>query len=210
MDEEEEWEEKSMEAADFLTLLISPSIQQRLTEEDFNDGYKMITSLTKLLQPTGQAQYMCLMRQLFTLSFDNVKNVTELLTQLNVLRDAIDATKVELTTNKQTLLALSLALPAHYNSLIQIWGAMPDITAEKAQEMLLEEEHQEKETRETFGAKALALRKKGGNLQCTECSRSGHKASGCWQLHPELAPEHMQEKMREKLRKKGWFEDVTM
>ena len=80
VDEEEEWEKKSMEAADFLTPLISPSIQQQLTEEDFNNSYKMITSLTKLLQPTGQAQYMCLMQQLFTLLFDNVKNVTELLT----------------------------------------------------------------------------------------------------------------------------------
>ena len=87
---------------------------------------------------------------------------------------------------------------------------MPDITAEKVQEMLLEEERREKETGETFGAKALALRKKGGNLWCTECSKSGHEASGCWQLHPELAPEHLQEIMREKYRKKGGYENVTM
>ena len=200
--DDKDWEERSMEAADVMTPLISPSIQQRLKDEDFNNGYKMLMALTKLLQPTGQAQYMRLMRQLFTLSFDNVKNVTELITQLKIIGDSIDATKVELTTDKRTLLALSLALPAHYNSLVQIWGAMPDITAEKAQEMLLEEEHRENEVKESYGAKGLAMRGRSDGLHCSECGKDGHKTTTCWELNPELAPQHLQEKIKERIRKK--------
>ena len=72
------------------------------------------------------------MWQLFTLFFDNIKNVTELITQLKIIGEFINAIMIKLTADKHTLLALSLALSAHYNSLIQIWGAISDITAKKA------------------------------------------------------------------------------
>ena len=60
----------------------------------------MLTSLTKLLQSTNQAQYIYLIQQLFTLLFNNIKNVMKLLTQLKVLRDIVNTTKIKLTTNK--------------------------------------------------------------------------------------------------------------
>ena len=40
-----EWEEKSQETAGLIILTISPGVQQKPTEADFNDGYFMLTSL---------------------------------------------------------------------------------------------------------------------------------------------------------------------
>ena len=63
---------------------------------------------------------MYLIQQLFTLLFNNIRNIIKLFTQLKVLEDVINIIKIKLTTDKQTLLVLSLALSAYYNLLIQI------------------------------------------------------------------------------------------
>lgn len=64
-----DWEEKSQEVTDLMTLTISPGIQQKLTEAEFNNGYLMLTRLRIILQPTGSFEFMRLSKEYYTLQF---------------------------------------------------------------------------------------------------------------------------------------------
>jgi len=66
--------------------------------------------------------------------------IEDFLTRIKVLNEKIDATKIDLTADKRTLLTLMLGLPTGFESLIQIWGTMPDLTAEQAVRMLRAED----------------------------------------------------------------------
>lgn len=105
-----DWEEKSQETADVMTLTISPGVQQKLTEAEFNDGYLMLTRLQILLQPTGFSEFMRLSKQYYTVKFGSFKTVPEYLTHIKLLEEKIDATKVILDTNNRTILCLSMLL----------------------------------------------------------------------------------------------------
>ncbi|MCJ1467041.1 hypothetical protein MMC07_005663 [Pseudocyphellaria aurata] len=142
---ESEWNEKSIEATDIMTPTISGPIQAKLTDDQFNDGYKMYSRLKELLQPTGETQFMRLTREYYTLNFKDFGNISEFLDHIKLLEEQIDATKVTMTHNKRTLLCLTMALweNDHFRSLVQIWGVTPSMTAEKAREMLLEDERRE-------------------------------------------------------------------
>ncbi|KAL8751804.1 MAG: hypothetical protein Q9199_006174, partial [Rusavskia elegans] len=58
---------------------------------------------------------------------------------------------MELTHDKRTPLALTMALATddRYRSLVQIWQTIPDMTAERARQMLLEEQQIQKANEET-------------------------------------------------------------
>lgn len=176
-----EWDEKAMDAADIMTLTITNSIKQKLKAEEFNNGYLMLQRLITLLQPTGETQFLRLTRELYTLRYSDFKDVSEFLTRVKVLEEQIAATKVEMTDDKRTLLVLTMALweESGYRSLLQIWSATPNMTAEKAREMLMEEERREKAD-ETVNV----IRKEKD--RCTHCKKLGHKKETCWKLHPEL------------------------
>ncbi len=47
----DKWEE----VADFVMPTLSPDVKRKLAEEDFNNGYKMLIKLSRLLQPGGDA-----------------------------------------------------------------------------------------------------------------------------------------------------------
>ncbi len=85
---------------------------------------------------------MRLTREYYTLNNRNYKDVSEFPDHVKLLKKQIDATDVKMTLNKQTLLCLTMALwnKSHYRSLVQIWGVTKDMTAKKAQKMLLEDE----------------------------------------------------------------------
>ncbi len=128
--EMKEWEEKSQEAADVMTPTISPGIQLKLTEAEFNDGYLMLTRLRILLQPTGFSEFIRLSKQYYTVKFGSFKTISEYLTHIKVLEEKIAATKVILDTNNRTILCLSMSLPQEYQYLVQIWAVTPSITAD--------------------------------------------------------------------------------
>ncbi len=129
-----DWEEKSTDAADLMTPTITALIQAKLTEDNFNDGYKMYKRLKKLIQPLGETQFMRLTREYYTLNYRNYKNVSEFFDHVKSLEKHIDATDVEVIPDKRTLLFLTMALwnKSHYRSLVQIGGVTKDMTAEKA------------------------------------------------------------------------------
>ncbi|KAL8640963.1 MAG: hypothetical protein Q9226_008686, partial [Calogaya cf. arnoldii] len=117
-------------------------IQQKLSESHFNDAYLLFARLKELLQPVGEAQFIRLQRKLYTLDTRSFESSSELLDKIKSLEDQIDSTKIHLTADKRSLLALIIALSSHerYRSLIQIWQTLPDITAERARQILLEED----------------------------------------------------------------------
>lgn len=142
LETQSDWEEKSVEAADLMTLTITAPIQAKLTEDEFNDGYKMYKRLKELLQPSGEIQFMRLNREYYTLNYRDHKDIYELLDHVKSLEEQIDATNVEMTSDKRTLLCLTMALwnEPRYRSMLQIWAVTKDMTAEKARKMLLEDE----------------------------------------------------------------------
>jgi len=198
-----EWEEKAQEAADYITPIISPTVKRKLTESEFNDGYLMISKLTALLAPKGDAQYMRLTREYYTLQAENFKDIPEFLTHVKVLEEQIDATKVEMTGDKRTLLCLSMALPEHYRPLAQIWSMTPDMTADKARDMLLEEHRRTVEHGKDSSAYAGRFGKqtrpgRGGvtTKWCTTCKKTGHTKDVCWEENEDLAPDWLKEKKK--------------
>ncbi|KAL8648476.1 MAG: hypothetical protein Q9226_005976 [Calogaya cf. arnoldii] len=140
-----------MEAADTLVPTISTSVKQRLSESHFNNGYSLLLRLRELLQPVGDIQFMHLTRELYSLELAPEETPSELLTRLKILEEQIDATKMELTYDKWTLLALTMALATddRYRSLVQIGQTLPDMTAGRARQMLLGEQHFQKANEET-------------------------------------------------------------
>ncbi len=174
------------QAADVMTVTISPPIQQKLSEAEFNDGYLMLQKLKSRLYPTTEFTFFRSCQELFSLRQE--KTVDAFLDQVKVLNDQIDATKVELTTEKRTLLALIMGLSEEYRSLVQIWSVTPTITVEKAIEMVREESIRIGPAFDYDTAKSARSR---GRLECWHCKRQGHKEEDCWEKYPEKRPSHL-------------------
>lgn len=47
---------------------ISANIKQKLTNSEFNDGYVMLSRLTELIKPTGDAEFMRLFKEIYTIN----------------------------------------------------------------------------------------------------------------------------------------------
>lgn len=48
------WDKKAIEAANMMTPTITAAIKAKLTEDDFNNRFKMYKRLKELLQPIGK------------------------------------------------------------------------------------------------------------------------------------------------------------
>ncbi len=188
-EEESKKMDKWEEAADLMTPTLSAEIKRKLAEEDFNNGYKMLTKLSRLLQPGEDAQFMRLTRKYYTLRFDDNEFLSDFLTHVKILEERIDLTNVQMNNDKRTLLCLSMSLPVRYHSLIQIWSATDGMTAAKATEMLLEEKQRLKNDDELDGGVAmLAIQGGKKGVKCSHCEKTGHAVEACWRKHPEQAP----------------------
>lgn len=89
-----------------------------------------------------------------------------------------------------------MSLPEHLQYLTKIWDVTPDMTAEKARNMLLEEERKgerpkfpEEEEKAAFAAAAVGGR--AGKPPCKTCERLHGPV--CWTECPDLAPEWYQQ-----------------
>ena len=202
-----DWEEKSQEVADLMTPTISPSVKQKLTEAESNNGYLMLTRLRTLLQPTGFSEFIRLSKEYYTLQYKAFKSVSEYLTHIKILEEKIDATKVILDTNTRTILCLSMSLPQEYQYLVQIWAGTPSITAEKARQMVLEASRQHNQALFNSRNPALAFRAGQEKEKCNHCGFTGHPSGKCFIEHPELAPNWFKEKMKD-LAKKSTGKDA--
>ncbi len=203
---QQQWEEKSQEAADLMTPTISPGIQQKLTEAEFNDGYLMLTALQTSLQPIGSSEFMRLSKEYYTLQFKAFKTVSEYLTHIKVLEEKIDATKVTFDTNNRTILCLSMSLPQEYQYLVQIWAVTPSITAEKARQMTLEASRQHNQAQALHSSQDFRAFKTQAREPCEHCERPGHPSHMCYTKFPHLTPEWYRLKMKEEASQKSRVE----
>ncbi len=181
------WEEKSTYAGDLMTSTITAPIQAKLTKDKFNDGYKMCKRLKKLLQPSGKTQFMRLTWEYYPLNNRNCKDVFGFLDHVKSLEEQIDATDVELITDKRTLLCLTMALwnKSHYRSVVQIWGMTKDMTAEKAREMLLEDERRLKaDSRASVLVKRSHGHRDTGSFR--HFDKTGQNEDLCWKKYLKL------------------------
>ena len=201
--EKKEWEEKAMEAADEMTPRISLEVKQMLETSHFNNGYLMLSRLYELLQPVGDAQFMRLMKEFYSLKTSDFSNMSEFLTHVKVLMEKIAATNVDFTADKQVLICLMMALEPRYENLTQLWSMIPDLTSERARNMLLEEERRQQNREMSTGMRAISEKDKSKNKKkCPHCGRGIHPEDKCWKLHPEKAPEWYK-KMLEDAKKGG-------
>lgn len=177
---------RSEEAADYITPTLAASVKAKLTDAEFNNGYKMMQKIKEEHRPTGESEFMRLSRQYYTLTYDGTSNMSDFLTQVKLLEERIDATSVKLDNDRRTLLCLTMALQSHdrYRHLTQIWSSSPDMTAEKARGMLLEEARVVEDQAKS-STTALAARMIGGRLRCWFCDRTGHKEDNCFEKYPE-------------------------
>ena len=198
-----DWEERSQESADIMTLTISPGVQQKLTESEFNDGYLMLTRLRTLLQPTGPSEFMRLSKEYYTLQFKAFKTVSEYLTKIKTLEEKIDASKVILDANNRTILCLSMSLPQEYQYLVHIWAVTPTITAEKARQMVLEASRQHQQAIDDSNDPRVRASRAQGKEPCKNLKSSRHPSNSCYFRSPHLAPEWFKSKMKEEAKEKG-------
>ncbi len=209
------WIDSAMKAADLMTPTISGPVKRKLQANAFNDGYLMMTQLANIFAPKGDAEFMRLTKEYYSLRFDDFDSITAYLTHMKILEERIRGTNVVLDDDKQTLLCLGMTLPERLQYLTKIWTMAPGMTAEKARSMLLEEERREKALDNNIGLVAVRhpslrtpSRKVAGEVKsCSGCGKD-HDEEVCWKLHPELAPEWLQEKwtIEKRSRKRKWDE----
>ena len=197
------WKDSSEEAADVMTPTISGPVKQRLAAAEFNCGFKMMSHLTELYRPAGDDEFMRLTRQYYTVKYNNFESVSDYITHIKLLEERIAATNVILTTDKQTILCLSMSLPDHLQYLTKIWAVTPDMTAMKAVNMLLEEERKGEKPKfpeEEQEAKAFVAVGNGNRKSCKTCGKMHGPV--CYTERPDLAPEWYQEMTRGTKRKR--------
>ena len=185
-----------------MTPTISPGVQQKLTEAEFNDGYLMLTRLRIILQSTGSSEFMRLLKEYYMLQFKSFKSVPEYLTHIKILEEKIDAIKVILDSNTRTILCLSMSLPQEYQYLVQIWAVTPTITAEKARQMVLEASRQHSQAKHNSRDPELAYRAQQ-QVKCNHCGSTTHSTDKCYLGNPEIAPEWFKLKMKEQAKGNG-------
>lgn len=211
------WKDSNQEAADEMTPTISETVKQRLQANAFDDGFLMMTQLAEIYAPKGDAEFMRLTREYYSLRYDEFDSMTHYLTQIKTLEERIRGTNMILDNDKQTLLCFGMTLPEEFQYFTKVWAMTPGMTADKARNMLLEEERRRKTldpgtvglvaTTRHPGKKDTRGRAIINDVVCPRCGKD-HPAEGCWRLHPELAPEWLQERwtIEKRSRKRKWEE----
>jgi hypothetical protein len=147
------------------------------------------------------------------LGYDNTENLDAFLTRIKILNKNIKSTKIEFTPDKRTLLVLMLGLTDQYESLVRIRATIPDITAERAIQMLRADAQQEEDRQRIQSGHTFATSGTGydgsfaavgnkrpapacgacgkhpaetecwANKTCSFCRRRGHPESRCYDKH---------------------------
>lgn len=168
-------------AADELVSSIDISVKQKLEEQDFNDGYLLLKHIKDLYEADGEVEVIEAWRDLITCrpESENRANVESWLIRIKKLSERIDTSAIKLTTDLRTLLVLQMGISdiGEYRSMAQVWRATPNMTAQKAVNMLREEARKhEDRSKDTSDMRALyGLRGKG----CQTCGKEGHTKEQC-------------------------------
>ena len=117
------------------------------------------------------------------------------MTQIKVLNERIDATNIELTADKRTLLVMILGLQGepHYRSLVQIWSSTANMTGELAMASL-REDLARGELEEIKATNVALYANNPKHRGCKHCKKTNHKEDQCWKKFPYLIPDWVKEK----------------
>jgi hypothetical protein len=187
---------KHIDTADMITHHISGGVKAKLPATVFDDGYLMLTEIKNIIVPATEQTFFASAQELFSLrlGYDNAENLDAFLTRIKILNEKIESTKIEFTPDKRTLLVLMLGLTDQYESLVRIWATIPDLTAERAIQ-ILRADAQREEDRErikyghTFSASNghnqdhdkgfAAVGHKRPALSCRACGKHPARTE-CW------------------------------
>lgn len=191
---DKEWLNKAKKTIDIMIFTISSSIKKKLNNNHFNNNYVMLQRIKEKLQLNDDAQFMRLTQKYYSLDYSDFKGMSKFLDHVKILEERIDATNIELTKNKRTLICIMMTLvkQSNYRSLIQIWNASTNITASKARAMLLEkyrqQEHIEAQNENINTTRKLTNWQKYDELErklkesikkeCNTCGKSHENV--CW------------------------------
>jgi hypothetical protein len=205
---------KYQKAADILTPTISETVQEQLTDAEFNNAHLMLEKLKTRYTPISEQTFIQAMQEILCLSPCQFATYEEWMTRIKVLNERIDATQITFDSDKRTLLVMMIGLQneINYHSLVQIWAATENMTGEKAMTMLREDlgrgeleklegynaalyvNNPKKKLEQLTPAESSALGRKTplpGNrhLLCEHCRKDRHLENVCWKKHPELRPD---------------------
>ena len=160
-----------------MTSTIDTKMKNKFKDEHFNNSYKMLLRIKEELKFIDDAQFMRFTKEYYSLNIKNYKDMSEFLDKIKQLKKRIDATKINFTVDKRTIICLMMGL-AHdrkYRSLIQIWVVMPNLTSEKARVMLMKKYRQQEHVEEnTDVVKTTKFKNNKGSSRtlCKNCNRS--------------------------------------
>ena len=186
-------ERGSHEGADFMTPMISRSIKAMLLHgNDYDDAYTIMKKLAAYFRPTGDAEFMRLTKELYTVKYDQFNSISDYHNHIRILKE-LSETNVKMSDNMEYLLIYSLSPPEKYQFLVKLWSMTPNMTAEIALKTLLDEERRLKPVEETTPqwASSASRKRTHSNMRATAegfyrtCNKP-HSELSCWRL---LMPE---------------------
>lgn len=107
----EKWAENVIMSDDTMAPTINPGIQHRLNESDFDDGYALLSRRTELLKPAGDADFVRLQKELYTIEYGSFDSMSAYVSHINLLEKRINSMEINTTPDKHTLLCLLMTLP---------------------------------------------------------------------------------------------------
>jgi hypothetical protein len=187
--ESAKYDEKNIEAADFITLTLSDKVKLVLSSHHFDSGYEMLKRLEERYAPKNETTFFTLYRQLLTSPDGSYDGSEDLITTIKTLNEKIDACKIELTSDKRALLVLIMATGRHDQPLAQLFSVTPDMTFDRAAYIIREKERNEASYHRRL-AGGTYLTRKTNNYEKKYCNHCG-KTHGptCFKKNPEMAPE---------------------
>ncbi|KAF1943915.1 hypothetical protein EJ02DRAFT_464630 [Clathrospora elynae] len=168
------WQGNSKKAADTITLTLHSDVKAKLTNNDFNNAFKMMTHLKQMYKPSTDTEFFMLMRDLMATCYIDFPSMETYLTHIQTLNNKVTRTK--------------------------LWSLYPP-TFEDASNQLVE--HQRCHVSTNVISQGLQHTSFTSLLICKVCSRrhaqeiccrypkacKPHSVDNCWKLHPEQRPE---------------------
>ena len=103
-----------------MTLTINPTVKQKLQVTAYDYDYLMMTQLATLFASQGEAEFMRLIKEYYSLRYEDFDSMTSYFTQIKTLEERIRDINVILDDDKQTLLYLDMTLPESLQYYIKI------------------------------------------------------------------------------------------
>jgi hypothetical protein len=150
----------------------------------------MLTHLKQLYEPSTDTEFFMLMRELFDTKFDSFPSTEAYLTHIRTVNDKISRTKVELSAEKRALLCLTMTLPHHFETLVQMWSLKTPTFDDCCTAITdYQRRSDDKYANQITEANSYVTLK--SKSHCNKCpnAKKPHRPEDCWKAHPEKRPD---------------------